>query len=991
MLIRPGGGNDGIKNYLEKGQKQGRAFSRDELDERVILAGDMDVTDNIIQSMETAGEKYLHLTLAFKEDEIDRATLENIVSDFEKFAFSAYEKDEYSFYAEAHMPKIKSYINQKTGEFVERKPHIHIVIPKKNLLSGTSIDLLYKPVFDKKLNKIIVPESQLEWLDSFQEHTNNKYGLASPKENRRIEFTSESEMISRYKGDIFKGDKGKELKERILSELLDRGIEDFGQFKKLAAEYGAVSIGKSKDREDSYLKVTPSGATKAARLDSYVFSREFVELPTAEKQTRLADKLATDAQRRYEIAGEVRRDPAHIAKQLTEWHQTRAKELKYLNSGSSMYQDYRVARQENRQEDCQRLLAEQESRFYTKHRKDADHGQEKRSTDRTPGADRFGRDYGFKQPAGAERVAGTERSTSDRQFSPEPFGKGTPPQSLNSVRTLSGVGVVSFAKGTEVLLPDHAPGKLEHQRTEPADGLRRPADRQPAVGPTGRQADSVVSQLARDQRENNQARSAGRAGELQEAKQNLDARRLLAELSQSHGVIAEKYQVTKAKDGSDRIKCGTRNLNMSDFLTKELNMPWKEAEKTLRESYGRQTGRQVQREHRQEPRRQLWAEFQAGRGERQQQRTRQWDDLRSGQGERLNKIKTEFYAKRSRIQGDKSLTGAQRKAAMSVARMERITKEATAKAHAKTESAQLKAAQRVPAVEQYRDFLNQKAQGGDEQALAELRRMKPEAAEKGKDNEAQVTAGEPQAKLEREPIHRAQAITYQVHRNGDVTYQRAGQDMLRDEGRRVQMLKTDEATIETGLRLAQQKFGNKLALSGPPEFQEKAARIAAEAGLKVEFTDQRLNQVMRQRAAELAADKAREQDARKREQEALQRGREFAKQRETAGKGEGAAKTPAPRQAPEKVAEQDMQQAIKNSKPPYTEKGRYTGPVRAVDGEFVYQSHGRDTIRHERKHFSEAPKTGDQVQVTYNQGRATVKNQAQEQVKRQDLDKGHSL
>jgi hypothetical protein len=37
MLIRISGHHDGIKEYLEKGQKQDREFSRDAMDERVIL------------------------------------------------------------------------------------------------------------------------------------------------------------------------------------------------------------------------------------------------------------------------------------------------------------------------------------------------------------------------------------------------------------------------------------------------------------------------------------------------------------------------------------------------------------------------------------------------------------------------------------------------------------------------------------------------------------------------------------------------------------------------------------------------------------------------------------------------------------------------------------------------------------------------------------------------------------------------------------------
>lgn len=963
MLIRIGGGISGIKEYLENGQKQGRALSRDELDERIVLGGDLDVTNDIIQSLETSGDKYLHITLSFKEDEIDRGTLESIVQDFESFAFSAYGKDEYSMYAEAHMPKIKSYVDGKSGDSIERKPHIHIVIPRQNLLSGTNFDLLHKPVFDKKLNKVIVPESQLEWVNAFQEHVNNKYGLASPKEHQRIELVDVSDIISRHSDDVFKGDKGKELKSKLLSEMVSRGIEDYGQFKKMVAEYGTVSTGRSQDSEERYLKVTLPGQTKAARLDKYVFSREFVELPTAEKQK----KMAAEVQAKYQVAGDARRDPEYIAQKLEEWYSSRAKELKYLNSGDTkFYQAYRQAGTEAKQQ----MLAERENRFYSKHREDKTNDQSnERPADRAAGINGFTREYPFKP-------TGHERSADSRQRYPEPFGKGTPPQSLDSVRNLSGVGVVRFASRGEVLLPSNAPHQLEHGDAEPANGLRRPADRQP-VSATGRSSDSVIAQRARDLKEGQQERSAGRNGDLQEIKQQLDARRLLAELSHSHGVIPEKYQVTKAKDGGDRIKCGTRNLNVSDFLTKELNLSWKEAEKTLRESYSRQTGRELQRDHWEKPGRQLWAEFQAGRGDRQQLRSRQWDELRTDQGQRLEKIKTEFHAKKGRIQGDKSLTGAQRKAALSVARMERITKEAAAKERAGIERDQLKAAQRAPVMEQYRDFLAGKAQAGDEQALAELRRQTPEKTERVTENNAKIEGGEAPAKQEREPIHRAQAITYQVHRNGDVTYQRAGRDVLRDEGRSVQMLQTDDKTIETGLRLAQQKFGRKLALSGPQEFQEKAARIAAEAGLRVEFTDARLNSIMRERTAELAAEKARDQEARK-------AGQEFAKQRE-AGKGKGDARVAA--KGPQKAQEQAS--VPTDSKAPYTQDSRYTGPVQAVDRDYVYQSHGRDTIRHERKHFPELPKPGDQLQVAYKQGQATVR--AQERAKDADLDAGQGL
>ena len=94
MLIRIRGYHDGIKEYLEKGQKKDREFNRDEMDERVILAGDLDLTNEIIQSIETESERYLNITLSFKEDEVSRDVLEQVVRDFEAFAMSAFRRDE---------------------------------------------------------------------------------------------------------------------------------------------------------------------------------------------------------------------------------------------------------------------------------------------------------------------------------------------------------------------------------------------------------------------------------------------------------------------------------------------------------------------------------------------------------------------------------------------------------------------------------------------------------------------------------------------------------------------------------------------------------------------------------------------------------------------------------------------------------------------------------------------------------------------------------
>ena len=264
----------GIAEYLEGGKKQGRDAEREHLDERVVLAGNLAITDTLISSMGGKGDRYLHITLAFKEDEVSHEVLAEITREFESFAMAAYDRDEYSFYAEAHIPRIKSYTDQGTGNFVERKPHIHVVIPEINLLSG------------KRLDPFGLIERHSAFIDAFQEHVNHKYGLASPKVNRRIDFTEQSEMIGRNKGDLFAG-ANRELKVQILDALLSEQIGNLADFRKHLAALGEVTT-RNSGKPNEYLNLKPIGAAKGINLKDYVFSKDFLELAIAEKRSRVA-------------------------------------------------------------------------------------------------------------------------------------------------------------------------------------------------------------------------------------------------------------------------------------------------------------------------------------------------------------------------------------------------------------------------------------------------------------------------------------------------------------------------------------------------------------------------------------------------------------------------------------------------------------------------------------------------------------------------------
>lgn len=89
-----------------------------------------------------------------------------------------------------------------------------------------------------------------------------------------------------------------------------------------------------------------------------------------------------------------------------------------------------------------------------------------------------------------------------------------------------------------------------------------------------------------------------------------------------------------------------------------------------------------------------------------------------------------------------------------------------------------------------------------------------------------------------------QAMTYQVDRQtGDVAYRVAGRAAFTDHGRRITFQATnDEAVILAGLKLAQQKYGQQLDVTGSAEFRRQVAAVAAKHGLRVTFTDPALEQ-----------------------------------------------------------------------------------------------------------------------------------------------------
>lgn len=808
MLVKLGGGSSGFKEYLETGQKAGREYTRDQLDTRIILTDtNLAHFELICNSIAGEGEKYYHFTFGFKEDYVSEDVMRAVVELFQNEVMRPVLRgDEYYLYAEAHVPKIKTYLDKKTGKDVERLRHIHVGIAQVNLLTGKQLTIFAKP-------ELIVP-----YLDAFKEKANNLFGLASPIEHRRVHIEDGSDMLSRYKGDYFEGQR-RELKEEILASMVEGKIETMESFQALLEEFGAVRPVNA-GKKNEYFAVHPESYKNGVNLKEFVFSREFIEKPTAEK-IKLIEKEIED---KYLEAGEARRNPDYIEQKLQEWREIRGPMMNYYRDFNQTERKlWKLMDTEQRKA----FLADKAADFYAK-------------TDASISATGGAAGAADLPEFNPNRAASHERNQHDIRPHLAGIGREPPPRARGRLQNLSELGVVRLASRGEMLLPSDVSRQLEHQGTE-----RNPAVRRPVAG-RGVDAKPVcaVGQIKAElaERRADPARTTERA-EFDTIKSELMATTLLNYVSHTHGVNPDKFQISQDEQGRDRIQCGTRSLTVNDFLTKELSLPWVEAKSILREAFSLQNGELVP-ERAQHMSRELYEQY-------RDYQKQHWDDRRMDLARLAEQDKAQRatvrqtgLTRRLELYQNTALTAGQRRAAVSLVRMDTVVALRDLRVATKAQRESVKG--RSVEKSTRHQFLWQLSQQGNAEALALLRRAAGALALQERESRASA----PETGLARaitgtatgEPPRVVQSIMdYRVNEQGDVTYLIDGREALRDERSRVSVLDQNDTAIEMGLQLAVQKFGGSITLTGDDDFKLRTVEIAVQQGIFVRsWNDQRL-------------------------------------------------------------------------------------------------------------------------------------------------------
>ncbi|HAS4945396.1 TPA: hypothetical protein I7C74_003350 [Vibrio cholerae] len=584
MLVRVRDGKSGVIEYLIYGQKSGRDHTRDELDERICIDGNIQLTDEIINDLKLDDRpaNYLHITLSFSEKDISEEKIEEAYNKYKSLLMSAYRFDEYNVYAEIHYPKIKSYVDWKTGEVVERFPHVHMVLPMRNLLT------------DKYLNPYGKYDKNIKHFDALQEHVNISMGISSPYDSQRenVIKLDGSDFISRYKGDTFKGS-SKEFKSQILDIISEKDIRTVESFEKELSLIGEVSRGKI-GSDDEYLKVRPFGEKKFVRLKESCFKDDFI-INRILKRERPTKKTVDSL--------------------VKEWVELKSKEIKYIHTASPKVRNQYYQLDRNAKE----VFIND---FENKHFNKDDTGRPQRQEASNQFSFERNRLRGFTEirnglpsmpPRGLvradrERAAATESLLSVNEYDNVESQRASRDHELRRSSDwhrgnrrgglLTGLPEGNLSTGLPVLegfkgneLPNKASRSLRHsdiyinrskalgyglpirfKLTEKSNYVARP--------------ESFVEQMLADHIKDKTYQQELDYFRVIRAK--LDPDYLLDHFEKSHGLIKNDYSIFYAKDGTPRIRIEKTAFNVSDFCTKHMQLPWEETKVLLSDLYKKQ-------------------------------------------------------------------------------------------------------------------------------------------------------------------------------------------------------------------------------------------------------------------------------------------------------------------------------------------------------------------------------------------------------------------
>jgi len=240
MIITVNSGNGNLSNYLLYGNNNSRDRSK-----IVVLDGNAKLTDSISKSVK-ADDKHFHFIVSAngkKSDEEMRA----IYQDFKKELLHFYSKDEVNLLAVLHQDTENS--------------HIHIQVPKKNLLTDTKLDLYYH-------------KRDMRRFETIRDYLNLKHNETPPS----IPSESNPTKNWKYNPTAIKTKKEKLAFENMLLDNLYDNRGEFNSHEELMKyiqddlKIDVKKVGYDYKKDDFYITINHTDTNKSQRVFNPLFN-----------------------------------------------------------------------------------------------------------------------------------------------------------------------------------------------------------------------------------------------------------------------------------------------------------------------------------------------------------------------------------------------------------------------------------------------------------------------------------------------------------------------------------------------------------------------------------------------------------------------------------------------------------------------------------------------------------------------------------------------
>ena len=258
-------------------------------------------------------------------------------------------------------------------------------------------------------------------------------------------------------------------------------------------------------------------------------------------------------------------------------------------------------------------------------------------------------------------------------------------------------------------------------------------------------------------------------------------------------------------------------------------------------TYRRDPNRRAERrEERATAREQLYSEFQKARGSRGRFAAA-WERQRVRERARYAEITTQKRKERDRLI---PLVGV--RAASTIAAVVAAHQREEARAVNRGEREELRSTLHAERAVSWREFVTERALAGNESAISALRGLRYQAGRERRRSErdgfaSQRMTGDPRPRV-------FDGLGYQVQRSGAVAFYRTSdpkrREIFRDDGWFIAVRQFGDAEMTAALRLATEKWGRSITISGSREFKERSLAIAV--GLGIEVRNRELAELQRQ-------------------------------------------------------------------------------------------------------------------------------------------------